>query len=329
MLLRYPALYREFSCIADRCPDSCCHEWEVEVDAASAARYRAMEGALGDDLRGSLYDEEGRTYLRNEQNRCPMWRADGLCRIQAALGHGALCQVCQNFPRLRHDYGDFVELGLELSCPEAARLMLNAPLEWVEEETAGGEAPEYDTALMALLQTSRPAALALLGDGNYTIPQRLRLLLMYAYHIQAQIDGADGTDFDPEAALAEAAQFAGAGDADALAAVYLGLDLLTERWGNLLRQLREPRWEAQFAAFGQYFLARHWFQAVSDYDLTGRVKALIGACALLSRLPGDLEQKAQLWSKEIENSSDNFYALLDGCYTEPALTDGNLLGLLG
>ena len=37
---------------------------------------------------------------------------------------------------------------------------------------------------------------------------------------------------------------------------------------------------------------------------------------------------AQLFSKEIENDSENMDALLDGAYTAPALTDANLLGLL-
>jgi predicted metal-dependent hydrolase len=49
---------------------------------------------------------------------------------------------------------------------------------------------------------------------------------------------------------------------------------------------------------------------------------------LIARLPGALADNAQLWSKEIENSAENLDALLDGAYTEPALTDANLLGLL-
>ena len=58
------------------------------------------------------------------------------------------------------------------------------------------------------------------------------------------------------------------------------------------------------------------------------MKMILSGCALLSRLPGPLVQKAQLWSKEIENSAQNLDALLDGAYAEPALTDANLLGLL-
>ena len=328
MKLRYPSYYETFSCIAGDCPDSCCHEWDVQVDAASAARFRRLEGDLGDALRASLYDEDGETYLRNENGRCPMWRTDGLCRIQAEQGHDALCQVCQQFPRLRHDYGNFVELGLELSCPEAARLILERPPELVTQTVPGGEEPEYDGEIMDILRRSRPAALALLENGHYTVPQRLRLLLMLGYHVQAAIDGAELLPFDPDAALMEAAQFAGTPDADALAQVYRELEILTDRWQEKLDALTAPCWEEGLCRIAQYGVLRHWYQAVSDWDLSSRIKLLLSGCALLARLPGALRDNAQLWSKEIENSAVNLDALLDGAYTQPGLTDANLLSLL-
>ena len=328
MKLRYPSYYETFSCIAGDCPDSCCHEWEVQVDAAAAARYRAMEGPLGDALREYLYDEDGETYLQNVDNRCPMWRADGLCRIQAQEGHEALCTVCRQFPRLRHDYGDLLELGLELSCPEAARIILESPLSWVEKEEDGGEEPEYDPEIFSILAESRPVALALLENDRYTVPERLRLLLMYGYHVQAAIDGAELSEFDPDAALREAAQFAGPGDMELLREYYRSLDLLTERWGEALDRLGDPEWDESLCRIAQYGICRHWFQAVSDWDLCCRVKLLLSGCALLSRLPGALQNKAQLWSKEIENSASNLDRLLDDAYSQAALTDANLLGLL-
>lgn len=328
MELTYPSYYQQFTCIASQCPDSCCHEWEVQVDADSAARYRELEGPLGDALREHLYDEDGEVYLRNVNGRCPMWRADGLCRIQAEQGHEALCQVCQQFPRLRHDYGCFEEWGLELSCPEAARLILETPLELITETIPGGGEPEYDDEMMEILRTSRPYALGLLEDRTYTVPERLRLLLMYGYHIQARIDGAEPADFDPAAARAEAAQFAGIGDAAALAAYYGSLERLTDRWPEKLAGRKAPDWEEGLCRVAQYGICRHWYQAVSDWDLCGRVKLLLSGCALIARLPGPLAENAQLWSKEIENCAENLNALLDGAYTEPALTDANLLGLL-
>ena len=328
MELIYPSYYKTFSCIASACPDSCCHEWDVQVDAASAARWRSMEGDLGDALRAYLYDEDGETYLRNENGRCPMWRADGLCRIQAEQGHDALCQVCQQFPRLRHDYGDVVELGLELSCPEAARLILERRPELVTETVPGGEEPEYDGEIMDILRRSRPAALALLEKDTYSVPQRLRLLLMLGYHVQAAIDGAELLPFDPDAALTEAAQFASTPDADALAQVYRELEILTDRWQERLDALTAPCWEEGLCRIVQYGVLRHWYQAVSDWDLSSRIKLLLSGCALLARLPGALRDNAQLWSKEVENSAVNLDALLDGAYTQPGLTDANLLSLL-
>ena len=114
----------------------------MDVDDVSAARYRALPGALGDALRDVLKDTEDGTVMTIQNGRCPMWRQDGLCRIQAELGHDALCKTCRDFPRLRHDYGSFVELGLELSCPEAARLILTQSYCWECEQVDGDEIRE-------------------------------------------------------------------------------------------------------------------------------------------------------------------------------------------
>ena len=110
-----PSYYDSFRCLASSCPDSCCKEWDVDVDEESAARYRCLPGELGEALRRNMKQTEYGTQMMAQEGRCPMWRTDGLCRIQAELGEDWLCQVCRAFPRLRHDYGDFLELGLELS----------------------------------------------------------------------------------------------------------------------------------------------------------------------------------------------------------------------
>ena len=103
--------------------------------------------------------------------RCPMWRDDGLCRIQAQLGEDALCHTCKQFPRLRHDYGDFVELGLELSCPEAAKLILSGEnAQTVIRQEPGDESAEYDPDAMALLLASRKQASTWLEHILITTP---------------------------------------------------------------------------------------------------------------------------------------------------------------
>lgn len=328
MEVLYPAYYNEFRCLAGSCPDSCCKEWTVDVDPDAAARYRALPGDLGDRLRAVLKDSEDGTVMEIENGRCPMWRQDGLCRIQAELGHDALCRTCRDFPRLCHDYGDFAELGLELSCPEAARLILTAENSdlFVSTQPDGTE-PEYDVAIMDTLRSSRKAALAFL-DAGHLLPETLAAILLYAHDVQAVLDGAESLS-SPGDCLKEVQNFRGAGDMDAVFAFFRTLEILTETWKNRLAQPPVAiRWSAQLRALIRYMILRYWMQAVSDYDLVCRVKLAVVACLLVGALGGDPIETAQLFSKEIENDPDNIDAILDGAYTSPALTDTNLLGLL-
>lgn len=329
MELITPKYYHQFQCIASACPDSCCKEWSVDVDDEAATRYRALPGPLGDRLRQVLVDTEYGTVMEIENGRCPMWRQDGLCRIQAELGHEALCQVCRDFPRLRHDYGSLVEIGLELSCPEAARLILNCENDEVTiTQLPGGEDPE-DPESLAILRRSREEMLAFLENKICSLPQTLTVLLMYAHDVQGELDGDIPAVMDPIVLLSQETKHVQPGSMAPIFDFYSNLEILTEPWRQLLRHPADsPVWPEVLRRFLRYMIRRYWLQAVSDYDLVCRVKFMIGACLLLAHLPGDPAQNAQLFSKEIENDPDNVEALLDAAYTSPAFTDTQLLGLL-
>lgn len=329
MEIRFPAYYKAFRCIASACPDSCCKEWTVDVDDTSAAYYRSLNGELGDHLRSVLEDTEDGTVMQIQNGRCPMWRQDSLCRIQAELGHDALCKTCREFPRLRHDYGDFVELGLELSCPEAARLILSAPAEMQVQHTDGGETPEYDTEVMAILRRSRQATLEFLNSADCSIPEALAAILLYAHDIQAELDGAEAASLSPADCLPGVHSYICQGDMDAVFGFFKSLEILTLLWKTRLQDEPKPIiWTPVFRSLARYLIERYWLQAVSDYDLICRVKFMIVTCLLVGAVGGDPIETAQLFSKEIENDPDNLDAILDAAYTEPALTDTNLLGLL-
>jgi lysine-N-methylase len=329
MEIFYPDYYKQFHCIAAACPDSCCKEWDVQVDDRSAAYYRDLEGTLGDHLRRVLEDVDGETIMRQTADRrCPMWRQDGLCTIQAALGEDRLCHVCRTFPRLRHEYGSFAELGLELSCPEAARLILASPSPATVQETVPGDEPEdYDAQAMELLLESRLQAQRILDAA--APGEALAALLLYGYRIQSALDGDEIAPFSVKAALAEAQHMAQHGTLEDIFALYQSLEILTPAWRDLLNQKPVPgSWTEQHRALARYLVDRYWLQAVSDYDLVGRVKFIITSCLMIRALPRNTLQTAQLYSKEIENDADNVYALLDAAYTSPALTDVKLLYLL-
>ena len=328
MKLSKPDYFDHFQCLAGSCPDSCCKEWEVRVDEDTAAFYRTLPSTLGADLRRVLRYEDRAAYMSITDGRCPMWRQDGLCRIQAELGEAALCKTCREFPRLTHDYGDFVELGLELSCPEAARLILNEPAVMVSEEapTVGGA--EYDADAMGILKTTRQRALGLLNFSDRPMGQTLALLLLYGCQAQDELDGGEMGPFDPDAALEAAAELAQPGSGEEIISFFQSLEILTDTWNARLRAPSPSGWDPRTAALARYLIHRYWLQAVSDYDLYSRVKFTVIACLLLRQLGGDFQETAQLFSKEIENDADNMDALLDAAYAHPAFTDAKLLGML-
>lgn len=328
MRIRKPTYFDTFRCIASACPDSCCKEWDVQVDDESAACYRALSGPLGDDLRRVLKDEDGETVMTIVNGRCPMWRPDGLCRIQAELGHDALCKTCREFPRLTHDYGDFMELGLELSCPEAARIILSSPADTVTVETCGGEEPEYDEEAMEVLIQSREIARRILSGPSRPVGETLALLLMYGYQAQAELDGAEKQPFDAESSLAEARNFAVPGAPQPMLDFFKELEILTDTWAERLDAPTPAQWSEKHLILARYFVDRYWLQAVADYDLVSRVKLAVISCLMIKTLGGELLQTAQQYSKEIENDIDNIEAILDGAYGSPAFTDNRLLGML-
>ena len=328
MRITKPSYFDTFRCIAGSCPDSCCKEWSVQVDPEAAAYYRSLPGALGDRLRQVLVEEDGGTVMTIENRRCPMWRNDGLCRIQAELGEQALCHVCREFPRLRHDYGDFVELTLELSCPEAARLILTAqPEPPITQSLPGGEG-EYDPLDMEILKSTRQRMLSLLSDTTRPVPEVLALALLYGCHAQSDLDAGEMEPFSPESALEGAKSLAKPGDYGLILDFFRSLELLTPQWEALLESPAPSPWTHHHLALARYFVERYWLQAISDFDLYSRVKLAVISCLLVKHLGGDIFRTAQLYSKELENNADNVDTLLDATYSHPAFTDDKLLGLL-
>lgn len=331
----FPSYARAFHCLAGACPDTCCQQWEVTLDAETAARYLRLPGALGDALRAAIRSEDGEIWLENHKGRCPMLRPDGLCRIQATLGEDALCQVCQEYPRITQDYGSFVELCLEMSCPEAARLILETPDWTLERRTLpiAGDLPDYDTDCMHLLQAARPRAFSLLRDTRYSVQERLALLLCYGQFVQQQIDASPlpATDFDPAHALQQARRLPPSGDCGALFSCYRSLELLCADWGALLEVgPQPPRWTEALCRYAAYGVYRYFYQAVSDYDLLGRICMLVSGCILTAHLNSGLTHAVllQRYAKEIENNADNVDALLDAVHVPSPLNPARLLSLL-
>ena len=136
----YPDFYDAFQCTASACRHTCCRGWEIDIDAETAARYRALPGALGERLRAAIdWSGDSASFRLAEDERCPFLRGDGLCELIRETGsEDILCDVCALHPRFFAEAGGVTLAGLGLCCEETCRLLLGsrAPVMFVAEERA-------------------------------------------------------------------------------------------------------------------------------------------------------------------------------------------------
>ncbi|MGN1194484.1 MAG: flagellin lysine-N-methylase [Acutalibacteraceae bacterium] len=120
-----PDYYRDFHCKADKCKNTCCAGWEIDIDEDTFEYYKSLDGSLSEKLKNSVSsDGTPHFILQGKDERCPMLTDSGLCEIICAYGETALCQICADHPRFRNYYSDRTEMGLGLCCEAAAELIL-------------------------------------------------------------------------------------------------------------------------------------------------------------------------------------------------------------
>ena len=92
--------YKKFSCIADKCTDTCCAGWGVVVDRESLEKYNALNTPYGEKIRSLItVDEDGDSIFTAKNGRCPFLLDCGLCEMYKELGHENLCRTCSPAPK--------------------------------------------------------------------------------------------------------------------------------------------------------------------------------------------------------------------------------------
>lgn len=122
MKYRTMSFYKEFSCIGGICEDSCCENWEIDLDDESVKLYKRQKGEFGKRLKDNMRVKDKQFTLNG--TRCPFLNDQNLCDIFTEMGEECLCQTCTNFPRHIEEFENLKEVSLTISCPEACRIML-------------------------------------------------------------------------------------------------------------------------------------------------------------------------------------------------------------
>jgi lysine-N-methylase len=296
MKLYAPKYYRRFRCIADRCEHSCCIGWEIDIDEVTLQKYNRLRHGYGSVVANSVCTEETPHFQLGAGNRCPHLDERGLCKIILHLGEDYLCDICREHPRF-YNFTDVAEVGLGMSCIEAARCILSSPdFDNMEEIGTLDVLPDgvpFDG------RAERSKIYTLLQDASCDYATALQRIYR-TYSIDA---GEDRQWLE----ILDSLEYLNA-DHKALLMTYS-----SEQRPHGMDDYRK-RWLA-------YLLYRHTTEAVDAEDFSARLAFCLFCERLFSSLLAsqnatdlqDAASLASLLSEEIEYSDDNTAALTYAC----------------
>ena len=202
MKIRVPSYYKKFKCIASACEDTCCAGWDVVIDDETYERYEKLEGSFGDRLRSKMIvDEDGEHIFVLDGDRCPFLDQHNLCDIHKEVGEQYLCYTCEQYPRYTEEFGDLKEMGISLSCPEAARIIFRNEIpviyEFIEDEQLGQKVHDEDEAILEDFFRCRETIFNIIENPETSLGIAASVVLKFIEELQ------DRLDFDEIEALDE------------------------------------------------------------------------------------------------------------------------------
>lgn len=185
-----PDYYKKFSCIGQKCEDTCCAGWSIVIDDKSLKEYRTFPGIFGSRLHNSIDWKEG-TFLQR-CGRCAFLNEENLCDLYLEAGRDKLCKTCRTYPRHIEEFEGVREISLSLSCPEAARIILGNPgqVHFVTKtkETPAEEYEYFDYLLYTKLLDVRELMIRIVQNREADIRVRMSMILALAHDMQQRIN---------------------------------------------------------------------------------------------------------------------------------------------
>lgn len=307
MKITKPVWDVDFRCLTTDCPDTCCAGWQIPVDEESARRLAAMDGELGERLRGALVHVDGEVQFAQKDGRCVMLNERNLCDLYAQCGEVSLCRTCHLHPRFVAQYGGRREIMPGLSCPAWVQtyLLREEPVAFINEETDEEitDFTQIDALLFFRLTKARRQALSLVQDRQLPLQERIRRLLELG----------EETDGETEQPCPQSRVLGAYVDR------LRRLEILTPAWAELLRTevtvTEQPFREAIAEKLLVYDIFRFFLQGVYDGRVLPWVKLAVFHVLMVLYLgrgcasKEELAEVARLYSKEIEHSAENQEAL--------------------
>ena len=193
--MRYvkPYYYNDFKCIADKCPDTCCAGWQIVIDDETLEKYSNEKDEFSYRLKNSIDWGEGVFFQNN--GRCAMLNDNNLCDLVTAKGEVGLCRTCHMYPRHIEEFEGVREYSLSLSCPVAARIILedtnklvfdieeNEDIDPLEEEFE-----DFDFFMYTQLEQARDVIFEIIQNRDLSVDMRMSYIMDMARKFQNAVD---------------------------------------------------------------------------------------------------------------------------------------------
>lgn len=326
MILTFPTFYRDFKCIADRCTDSCCIGWEIDIDSATYDKYRLMPENFQKNI--AVCDGVAH-FVLTEDERCPFLQKDGLCKIILEHSEDMLCDICREHPRFYEWYGNYKDAGVGLCCEEAVRLTLESekPLEYETVETQ--EISDDDTSedICKSVFELRKSLFSIINDRSLTLFERIEKCFS-EIGVKDVAAPCSADEFLAECVeiAKEMSPFDEMWEKYILSLEALSFQEVKERINKALSE-NQIRYEKSLS----YFVFRHFIKACFDGDLLAHFKLAVIMLIfemLIDCVNDDLLFNTRYLSKQVEYSEENIDLLTDECCFNALISENNILAFL-
>lgn len=196
MKVRVPSYFNDFKCIASKCEDTCCAGWGIVIDDKTNKRYENVNNNFGKILRSKIIkDSDGDNVFLLNNGNCSFLNKKKLCDIYSNLGEDYLCHTCKEYPRYTEEFLDLREVGISLSCPEAARIILkskkNFSFKLVENEDEYDLESDIDDDILLDFLNCRDVIFSILEREDLELGIKISIMLKFVKTVQDKIDLGD------------------------------------------------------------------------------------------------------------------------------------------
>ncbi|MBS6042675.1 MAG: flagellin lysine-N-methylase [Clostridium baratii] len=205
---KYPKYLKEFKCIGGACEDSCCIGWDIDIDKITFRQYykvkdQEMKKMFQKNVHNNEYCQApdvdyGKVKLKKDK-RCPFLDECNYCIIQSKLGEEYLSNVCTSFPRILNKIDGYYEMSLDVSCPEAARILLlkEEGIEFEENEENLGKhiisseidtkSKEFKNLPIKYFKEIRDLSIKIIKNRKFDLNRRLYILGEFINELEEEL----------------------------------------------------------------------------------------------------------------------------------------------